>query len=173
MKNNYIVPVLVLSLICFIMTASLSLVNMVTRPIIEEASRERALLVMREIIPGAENFILIESDRFPHAVNEAHRTSNNAGFVFIVTTSGYGGNFKVICGIDNNGRIISSSVLPPHGETPGFGTVVFDRAVEYEGSGSDMEGIDTVTGATISFNAYRRALEDAFTAFYLIKEMGY
>ena len=172
MMKSYVLPVLVLSLICMAMTGALALVNNVTGPIIAQASRERAEVAMMNIIPEATGFELVQSDLFPAAVYEVYRTTNNVGYVFMVATSGYGGIFRIICGIDGEGRIISSSVLPPHTETPGLGTSVFEQASAYVGLGSSLEGVNVVTGSTITFNAYRRALQDAFAAYYIVRGDG-
>jgi predicted amino acid-binding ACT domain protein len=62
MKRTYVMPLLVLTLICVIAAASLALMETATRPIITAAAAEREALMMREIIPDAADFepILLE-----------------------------------------------------------------------------------------------------------------
>jgi len=170
MKKDFIFPVLVLSFICFVMTAALALVNNITAPIIEQAALDRIEEAKFAIIPNAEGFISIENDLFPASVYRAFGTSNNVGYIFFVSVHGYGGRFTLTCGIDPEGRIINSFALAPHLETPGIGTIVFDEAVVYIGKDSGLHGIDTISGATITFEAYRNGIIDAFTAFNIIKE---
>ena len=172
MKKDFIMPVLALTVICLIIAAALALVNNITSPIIEAAASERAENARKEIIPEADRFILLDSNGLPAAVAEAYGTANNTGFIFIINSNGYGGEIKIICGIDPEGRIIKSSVLA-HSETQGLGTIVFDRAVDYEGLDKNLEGIDAISGSTITSNAYKYAISAAFEAFETVKEGSY
>ena len=168
MKKDFVIPVLVLTLICLCMSGALAAVNHLTQPVIEKAAAERAETARREIIPEADDFILLDLDGLPKTVIEAYGTANNTGFVFMVLTSGYGGEIKLMCGIDPDGKIIKSTILA-HGETQGLGTVVFDKASEYEGKDNNLDGIDAVAGATITSNAYKNGILDAFDAFDIVK----
>jgi electron transport complex protein RnfG len=171
MKNDFIMPVLVLTLICLIISGALALVNDLTHPIIEEAANERAEIARKEIIPEAEEFILIEAEGAPKAVREIYGTSNNTGYIFVVVTNkGYGGDIKIICGIDPDGKIIKSAVLA-HTETQGLGTIVFERAVIFEGLNKNVAAeIDALAGSTITSTAYKNAILDAFEAFEIVRE---
>ena len=171
MKNNFFFPILVLSLICLVMTAALALVNKLTTPIINNSARQRAEAAMLALIPQASGFEQIMSSSFPPGVHEAYRTLNDEGYIFVVNSPGYGGIIRVIAGIDSEGRIIRTAVLA-HSETPGLGTIVFDRALAYEGKDLNLEGLDVISGATITYLAHRRAIEDAFAAYEIIRRMG-
>ena len=175
MKKDFIMPVTVLTLLCLIMAGALALVNNITYPVIKEAAAERAYIARKEIIPQAEEFILLEPDRelIPETVAEIYAANNNTGYIFIVYTYGYGGSIKLICGIDPDGKIIKSKILA-HTETQGLGTIVFDRAVSYEGQDADFAyNLDAIAGSTITSNAYKNAVLDAFAAFEIIKEGEY
>ena len=174
MKKDFVMPILVLSLICLIMSGALAVVRSITQPVIEAAANERAEDAMREIIPEADEFVLLESntEELPKSVTEIYGTANNTGYIFtVVSNSGYGGEIKLICGIDPNGEIIQITVLE-HSETKGLGTKVFDKAVEYEGKDKNLEGIDAIAGATITSNAYKNAILDAFSAFEIVNITG-
>ena len=170
MKRDFIMPILVLTLICLLMSGALAVGNRITRPVIEQAAAERAEAARKEIIPAAARFDPIHAEGLPRSVTEAYGTPEGLGYIFMVTASGgYGGDIRLIIGIDPEGRILRSQVLS-HTETPGFGTVVFEKAADYEGwDRAGAETVDGVAGATISTNAYRNALWDAFTAFEIIK----
>ncbi|MCL2093548.1 MAG: FMN-binding protein [Treponema sp.] len=171
MRNSFFFPVLVLSLICLVMTAALALVNNVTGPIIARSARYRAESAMLALIPQAVGFEQLSFDSYPPSVQEAYRTLNDEGYIFVVLSSGYGGPMRIIAGIDSDGRIIRTAVLA-HSETPGLGTIAFDRAGAYEGKDSSLEGVDVVSGATITYLAHRRAIEEAFEAYRIVREMG-
>ncbi|MCL2273093.1 MAG: FMN-binding protein, partial [Treponema sp.] len=87
-----------------------------------------------------------------------------------ISIPGYGGDIKMICGIDNNGRIIKTAVLA-HTETKGMTDPVFaePHQNQYPGKDKNLENIIPVTGATISSNAYKSGVRDAFIAFELVR----
>jgi len=159
------------------MSAALALVNNITQPVIEEAAVERAVIAMKEIIPDAEGFVLFEPDAtesggIPAGVAEIYGTTNNTGYIFMVTSYGYGGEIKLICGIDPDGKIIKTKILA-HNETRGLGTKVFDifgkeLDESEEKTISFVKNTDAVAGATITSNAYKNGILDAFAAFEII-----
>ncbi|MCL2051163.1 MAG: FMN-binding protein [Lachnospiraceae bacterium] len=168
MKKDFVLPVIVLAVICLVMSGALALINHVTYPIVSEAAAERAELAMREIIPGADEFVLLSNEGLPESIVEAYTTSNNTGFIFIVTTFGYGGEITIICGIDPQGLIINTLTLS-HTETKGISDPVFNMQPEYIGKDVSLAGIDAISGATITSNAYKKGISDAFLAFEIIK----
>ena len=171
MKNDFVAPILVLSLICLVISGALAMMDDVTAPIIADAAAERAEAAMYSIIPNATGFVSIESEGFPRMVREAFRTENGVGYIFIVSVNGFSGEIRVICGVDPDGRIISSKTLQ-HTETKGIGTVLEEPAFlnQFDGKDSRLDGVVTRTGATISTAAYIRAIMDAFAAFEAISE---
>jgi electron transport complex protein RnfG len=176
MKRTYVMPLLVLTLICVAVSAALALMETATRPIITAAAAEREVALMREIIPQAESFELIDLgslDNIPQTIRQAFRASNNAGYVLIAEVSGFSGVITIITGIDPGGQIIRTAPLS-HSETVGIGTII-DTAVflaPFEGNDSSLYGIDTVTGATITTRAYISAIHDIFEAFEKIRGTG-
>jgi electron transport complex protein RnfG len=169
LKKDFIMPILVLTLICLLMSSALAVGNRFTRPVIEKAAAERAEEARKMIIPGADEFVLLENPNLPRTVLEAYATSNDKGYIFIVTTVGYGGEFKIICGITPDGKVIGSAVLE-HNETQGLGTIVFTKAADYDGLDSaGAEGIDAIAGSTITSRAYKNGIRDAFAAFETVR----
>ena len=169
MKKDFIIPILVLSLICLSMSAALAFANHITAPIIQEASLVREYEAKKVIIPQAADFVLLETDDLPRYVNAVFATSNNVGYIIITTAVGYGGDIRVICGISPEGYIIKSRVAS-HTETQGLGTIVFEKATIYEGKDKNLWGVDAIAGSTITSNAYKRAIQDAFIAFEIVRE---
>jgi len=168
LKKDFVMPVLALALICLIMSVTLTACNGITQPVIEKAAKERAENARREIIPNAGEFVLMEVDDLPKTITEVYRTTNNSGFIFMIKTYGYEGEIRLICGIDPDGKIIRSTVLA-HTETQGLGTLVFDREHEYMGKDKNLDGIDAISGATITSNAYINGIRDAFKVFEIVK----
>jgi len=171
MKNDFIFPILALSLICFVMTGALALVNNVTHSIIEESAYNRAHEAMGDIIPMADEFVAIPLDALPTTVVAAYRSANGAGYIFIVSTRGFGGEMRIMTGICGNGNFIGSSVLA-HNETISFANRVFAVRDAYEARGQSLLEADVITGATRSFRAYQYAIRYAHEAFDVLRGSG-
>ena len=164
-------PILILSLICFFVTGILAFVNNLTYPVIESAAAERAANARKEIIPHADRFELLKINGLPLNVTQVYRAEYDKGFIFMVTTFGYGGEIKLFCGIDTDGKLIKTAVLA-QSETKGFGTPVFEEPHAGQFWGRDKNGIEeiqAISGATISSNAFKKGIRDSFEAFEIIK----
>ena len=167
MKKDFIVPILAMSLICLFMTGALAFVNNITQPIIEVAAAQRADEAMRILIPEADSFIPIESpesDNFPPAIREAYRSANGVGYIFIVTTRGFGGEKSIMIGLCDVGDFHGSTVLA-HNETISFANRVFQVRDYLEEQGKNLLYIDTLSGATQTLEAYQQGLILVFEAF--------
>ena len=171
MKDDFVKPIVVLTLICLLVAGALAVTNAATEPVIKAAAAERADQARREAIPGASGFTEVSTEGLPDTVREVYASDNGVGYVFTVVVKGYGGDITVICSIDNDGKIMSTAVLPPHSETSGIGTRIEEPQFTdtFIGAGPGLEGVSAVTGATISTTAYIQAIKDAFAAYELIK----
>lgn len=175
MKKNFneiVKPVLVLVCICLVVTALLAYINSVTSPIIAKAEQEKTEQAMSEVLTEAEGFRPVEIDNLPDRVTEIYSAENGSGYVFMLTTKGYGGDMKLICGIKSDGTIEQCKTLS-HSETSGLGSKTAEDPYrnQYCGKSSDtLNEVDAITGATISSTAYKNAIEDAFKAFDMVKE---
>ena len=168
MKKDFILPILSLSIICLIMAGALAIANSITYPVIADGAAQRAEAARRDIIPHAEEFVPIDAQPLPMSVIAAYMATNDAGYVFIVLVRGYGGEMRIIAGVDEEGQIIRSAVLS-HSETVGLGTGVFDIAADMEYRGTSLLDVDAVSGSTITLHAYQQALADALAAFEMLK----
>ena len=173
MRRTYVMPLLVLTVICLVVSSALAYMDSVTGPIISAAAAERAQEAMIEKIPDATGFELIDKidiyGDLPASIKEIYRTTNGIGYILIAAVNGFSGDITVICAIDPGGRIISCSTLS-HTETKGIGTILEQESFLdlFMGLDINLEGIDTVTGATISTRAYIHAIDDIFSAFHLV-----
>ena len=180
LKKDFILPIIVLSVICLLVSGALTVVNYFTEPVIKDAEEKRAVTAMKEIISNADGFeiLIMDNPRFdniPKNVTEIYRTTNNLGFIFMVTSHGYGGDIKLICGITPDGKVIRTAVLS-HNETQGLGTPIFEPSHAGQYWNNDRNGIESITaisGATITSNAYKNGIRDAFTAFEIIKNINW
>ena len=166
MKDDFVKPIVVLALICLVVSGALAFTNSVTEPVIAEAAAIRTETAMFEIIPQATGFELVSAEGLPETVKEVHRSINDVGYIFIVSTDGFGGEIKMICGVAPDGALLRCTTLE-HSETKGLGAKITERQFEDQFMGVDhrLHGVDAISGATISSSAYIAAVQDALQAF--------
>lgn len=172
--NEIIKPVLVLVCICLVVTALLAYINSVTSPIIAKAEQKKTEQAMSEVLADADGFEKLEIENLPDRVTEVYNANNGSGYVFMLTTKGYGGDMKLICGMKSDGTIEQCKTLS-HSETSGLGSKTAEDPYrnQYSGKSDDtLSEVDAITGATISSTAYKNAIEDAFKAYDMVKEAG-
>ena len=166
-------PIVVLMLICLVMSALLAGTNFITEPIITAGDAQRAEQARIDALPAADGFETLDyAPAEGSTVTKVYEATNGAGYVFMVSTTGYGakGSLQIICSIDADGKIVNTATLA-HDETPGLGTKVTEDAFasQFPGVDSSMEGVDTISGATISSTAYVNAIADVFAVYETIK----
>lgn len=172
-KEDFIQPILILTLICLVASALLALTNSVTKPVIEATEATIAEAARKEVLPEADSFTMVDvelpEDSF---VTEIYEATNGAGYVFMITCNGYGGKdtMSLICGMDADGKIVATKTLN-HKETAGLGSKVTESEFSGQFIGKDaaLEGVDTITGATFSSNYYIEGISSAFDAYELVK----
>lgn len=173
--QDFVAPIAILVAICLVMSAALAFTNSITAPIIEETELATAEAARIAILPEADAFELLEVDGLPECITAVYRATNGAGYVFMITHNGYGGKntLSMICGMTADGIIVGTDVLS-HSETAGIGTKVLDESFsgQFVGKDAALEGVDTITGATISSSNYLDAIENCFVAYDLVKEAG-
>ena len=171
--KEIIKPIAVLAGICLVVTALLAYINLVTSPIITAAEEKAAEEARTEVLSEADSFEKLDIE-LPEGVEDAYEATNGTGYVFTVTSKGYGGTIKLICGIKPDGSIEAVKTLQ-HSETSGIGSKVVDNnsgySENYCGKTEDnYNDVDAVTGATISSKAYKKAIGNAFEAYDTVKE---
>ena len=165
MMKDIVKPIAVLAAICLVVTALLAYINSVTAPIISAAEQKAAQEARLEVMPGAADFEPVETDA--EGVTEMYK-ADNGGYVIMLTVKGYGGDIRLICGI-LDGKLTKLKTLS-HSETSGIGSKVVDNASGYSDNyigktEQDYADVDSVTGATISSTAYKKAIAEAFAAY--------
>ena len=173
MMKDIVKPIAVLASICLVVTALLAFINSVTAPSIKAADEAAAAKARQEVLAEADEFELLDME-LPEGVTEAYKAENGSGYVFMLTTKGYGGAINLICGIKSDGSIESVQTLN-HSETSGIGSRVVDNNSPYRQqyvgkTADDYDTVDAVTGATISSKAYKKAIDAAFEAYDMVKE---
>lgn len=172
MKKDFVMPILVLTVICLVVSAALAFTNAKTAPIIAETEKSSADAARVEMLPAADSFTELPLTGVPASVTGAYKADNGAGYVFMLSSKGYGGAISIICGIDSNGVIVGCKVLT-HSETKGLGSKIADTDFlsQFSGKDAQLSDVDTISGATISSGAFISAINDAFAAYDIVKEV--
>lgn len=188
MKNStvkeIIIPAISLFLICLVATALLGFTNQITAPKIEQLAIETENNAKKEVLSDAADF----SDRMTATLDETEYSyyegldgdKNVIGYVFTTSAKGYGGDIKVMVGVDKSGSVTGVSILEIS-ETAGLGMNAKNESflkqflskngeisVIKNGTPADNE-ISALTGATITSKAMAKAVN---TALALYEQVG-
>lgn len=180
--KEIIIPAVALFVICLVVTALLGLTNNLTEGPIAEVDAKIAQQSRETVCPDAASFELMELN-LESSKTEVYSALNESGDIigYAISTAarGYGGDIKVMIGIDiANQEIIAINVYDNSGETPGLGANTSTESFMMQFSGADglangyvvnkdaskepeKTSIDAVTGATISSRAVTSAVNEA------------
>ena len=164
---------LILFLICVIVTAALAGTNFITKDRITKLNIQAEKDAMAEVIPASlyENGSVKVNGQLRDYVI-AKNGEEILGYIVTTVAQGYGGEIKVMTGVDSNGDIINVRILAADDETPGLGAKVKNKDFynQYIGKSSGVgvvknspaeNDIIAVTGATISSTAVNTAVNEA------------
>ena len=180
--KEYISPILVLVVICFVTTFLLAFTYGVTAPIIAENTAKAASEARMELLPEGDNFSDAGADLYVLEegkvyATEVYTADNGAGMVVTVKTNSYGGVLTAMVGINKDGEITGVKVTD-HADTPGVGTKAHadSHLSQYVGLtdlSSDQvksdPSVQHVTGASVSSGAVHKAV---YCALEQYKAMG-
>lgn len=180
--KEYISPILVLVVICFVTTFLLAFTYGVTAPIIAENTAKAASEARMELLPDGDNFSDAGADLYVLEegkvyATEVYTADNGAGMVVTVKTNSYGGVLTAMVGINKDGEITGVKVTD-HADTPGVGTKAHadSHLSQYVGLtdlSSDQvksdPSVQHVTGASVSSGAVHKAV---YCALEQYKAMG-
>ncbi|HWP51783.1 MAG TPA: FMN-binding protein [Clostridia bacterium] len=164
-RNDFVIPIAVLTVICLVITSVLALTEQATTPIIEQTEKANAETARKEVLPAADGFELLELSDLPDGVTEVYNATNGAGTVVMAEGKGYGGVMKIIVGIDGDGKITGTKTLS-QSETAGLGSKTAEPKFQSQFPGQDesLAGVSTISGATISSKCFIGAVKKAFEA---------
>lgn len=163
---KHLKSVIALTLICAISTILLALTNNLTAPIIAKQEADAVNEALSVVLPDGKGFELVDLNGFelPKTITEAYK-EENGGYVFKMTTTGYGSNFVILCGIDKD-SVVKGAACISSNETLGveqtYGENFVDKNLEAVG------GVDTISNATKTTAAYKGAIVDALNAFTIL-----
>ena len=159
MKKN-ILNLAVFVCICSVITLLLAITNTVTAPIIEKNQNASANKALLEVMPEGSGFDPVDLGGYtlPATVSEVYRETAGKGHVIRLTTSGYGADFVIMCGVSTDGTVTGAVCLSSN-ETLGKEKTYGENFRDKDAAG--VEGVDTLAGATKTTAAYKNAVKDA------------
>lgn len=181
--SNFISPVLVLVIICFVVTFALALTYGITKPIIDANNLKESNKAKAEILPEAKgefenasgDLVVVEKNKI--YATEASVAKNGAGAVITVASNSYGGILTAMVGIDKDGAVSGVKIMNAS-DTPGVGTKAQDPKFLSQYSGlnglksenvKEDSSVKYITGASISSQAVHEAVWCAIEQY---KSMG-
>ena len=176
--NNKILAksIIVLTVICLVISAALAVVNSFTAPIIEAGAIERETASRQQVLPAASDFEELSLDGLPKSITGAYKgtdgSGNTVGYVFTAGNKGFDGTIVVMTAIDSDGKIVQVSTIDVTSETKTLGGQTANESYtsQYTGKDSALEGVDAISGATITSTAYEKCVSDSFVAYDAVKE---
>ena len=169
MSKKNIMPIVVLATICLVVAALLSAVNMITAPIIESNQNAASNEALLEVLPDGKNFEEITIDEnYPPVINMGYKA--DGGYVFRASVTGKSSGLVIMCGINNEGKIVGTKVIADQ-ETDDYDVKIFPFVQGTDGSysGMDLTSFEPqlVAGATLTSRAYSEAVKAALQAFVI------
>jgi electron transport complex protein RnfG len=152
--------IIVLTVICLVWGSLLAVVHDFTRESIERAENAEINAALSMIFPGGQ--FTSENGYYSCAENGVL-----VGYAVIAKGKGYGGEMKVVVGVDLDNRVAGVYVLS-HSETIGVGSRATENTFLGQFTGKTLDNlrltpdgaIDAITGATISSTAVTNAVHD-------------
>ena len=185
--QDFVMPVIILVLVCVVTTALLAATNSVTAPVIEANNEASSNETRYALLPEASGFTAYEGELLTSSsssVSDVYTADNGEGTVMTLVTKSFGGDLTMMVGFDADGAITGVSISD-HSDTPGVGTnnMTDDYLGQYVGltslTSSDVksESSTLISGGTFEYvsgaSVTGAAMHDAvYLAFEQLAAMG-
>ena len=173
--KTFVLPPLVLTLICAAIALMLGYVHAVTAAPIAEAEEQAKTAAINSIFPDATEITetdLPEGADPDKQINAVYKVVNAGGFVGyavnVTVGSGYGGEINMTVGISRDNTVRGIEIVS-HSETAGLGARIDELSFRQRFNGISEhaeigENVDAITGATISSKAVAAGVNAALSA---------
>ena len=116
----------------------------------------------------ADSFKQIENTETEATIYEAIKNDKVVGHAFSVKKNGYGGDVSVIIGIID-GKVSAIEITDVANETPGLGQNAKNDSFKDKFKGiQNTDEVSAMTGATITSNAVKNAVNEALTLYNIL-----
>ena len=182
--KDFIVPTITLFAICLVASVLLGLTNKVTAPRIEQIAYETQQNAMKEVMPNASSFdeskeLTLENGITVEYCNALASDGSTVGYAVTSTgKGGYGGDIKLMVGVDKEGKVTKVSVLEQE-ETASIGGKLMsqesflNRFIGISGSAALTKNggkVDAVSGATKTSTGLTDAVNNALVCWQALNK---
>lgn len=180
--KDILIPAVSLLIICLVASALLALTNSVTAKKIAQNAIDTENASKQLVLSGAAEFTDTQSykDTGITYCEGKDASGEVIGYVFTSSAKGYGGDVKIMVGVDGDGKIIGFEILDCSNETPGLGQnskkpefkerfIGKSGTLEVNKNSNDGQNVQAITAATITSTAVVKAVNAAMDAFAEIK----
>ena len=165
MQSDYLAPIGVLAAICMVVSGALAGTYQLTKPVIDKNEKAAADAGRLEVLSEGADFKVVEGE-FPEGTLSVYEAGNGAGYVVQSYAAGYGGPYEIMIGVNSEGTLSGLKVMKQT-ETPGIGskTMAPEYLSTFVSKDKNLEGVEAISGATISSTALRAAVDIGFQAY--------
>lgn len=176
--KDILVPAVSLLIICLVATVLLALTNNVTKGKIAQNAVDAENASRQLVLSAATDFSQAENykDTAITYCKGNDNSGNLVGYIFTSAAKGYGGDVKIMVGLDKDGKIIGFEILDCSGETPGLGQnskkpefkerfIGKSGVLTVDKNSNEGQNIQAITAATITSKAVVSAVNAAMDAF--------
>lgn len=181
--KEILVPSISLFVVCVVVSIFLAATNILTQPSIGAQKAKSDALAKHEVMPTAKSFKekTLSGKEYSVGLNDQGET---LGYLFCTEAKGYSGTINIMIGILKDSTISGIKILS-HNETPGLGANIENKTFikqfikkaplngfNLKNNNQSLEGVNAITGATISSNAVKDAVNKAIALFKEISDNG-
>ncbi len=153
-----------LAIISVISALILSLTNSLTAETIKNANIAKQNKKLQAMFNEKTKFTEESKetgDGIIEKVFKAEEDGKVTGYVYSLQSKGYGGKMRFLVAIGSDGKYLGFDSLE-HNETPGFGTKMDEEKYKSQFKTKTVnDGIDSITGATITSKGLEKGIEAA------------
>ena len=158
--------IVILLVIAILFGAAMFGLNFITGPIIEKNNQGEQFAPLLEVLPDGKGFEELENLGelgLPAAITNAYRETEGNGYVFRVTSTGYKSGMVIMVGINAEGKITGTKCLETQDT---FGK---EPQIDNSYNGQSLSDLvpTMISGATMTSNGYKDAVNNALQAFTL------
>ena len=112
------------------------------------------------------------TDSITGAYKGVDSQGNTVGYVFTAGNKGFDGTIVVMAAIGTDGKLVQVATIDVTSETKTLGGQTANESYtsQYTGKDAQLDGVDAISGATITSTAYERCVKDCFAAYDAVKE---
>ena len=156
---------LFLAIIASVSGGLLSFVNSLTAPIINENAIAAEKVTLKLLFPNTDDFAPVTDFEDETGSILSIFEAKGAGLAYKVSRMGYANPIVMMVGISNDGKIVGLEVLEL-ADTPGYGMKVGEAPfIDSVVGKSTTDGLDLISGSTVSSTAAITAINAARTHF--------